>query len=772
MNNSPESAKIIEQIKKASNILVAVNQNPTVDELASALGLTLMLNKNDHRAVAVFSGEIPNVLYFLKPEKTFDRNVDGLRDFIIALDPKKADYLRYKVEDDLVKIFITPNNTVITPKDLNFSQGDYNIDLVIAIGVTKKDNLDKALSGHGRILHNAFVASVTIGETKSQLGSVNWHDSKAVSFSQLVGTLPPQVDRLYQDEKDFEPAMDKTVATALLTALVATTERFSNKKTTPDVMTLAAELMAQGANQQLIASELDSQEPGQKPSSGKTKLDQDKEVGVQIDKKDKAEDDKSKDDESADEAKEDSKADEAKKSEKANQKSDPEKEAKTDDDLDQDKGSEAGEADVDESEEQPAPKEEPQEAVSKTESAPEKKIDDKGESKPKSDDSGVKPTASIAADGALDLTEFNPDGQRAPKRRGSKGPKKAVSEDRLNKLKPAQPAAKVEDAEGQANNSDQLTENERALAAMAAEGKRAEDLDEFSKDYIETKRRQTADDLTRQLGEAIQTPPPAPVVPPVEEDLARADQTIEGEVDQLSARLQQQLEASEKRFQGATSDQVEVPSLDFQMSELPDLPAAVPAAPPVVPPTPPVAPAAPAPVAPPPTAPVVAPAQADPRIQPIGAKTQEPVSGEPNIKATFNATTSTAADMKQKALNVDRSQPLLSRNQNPTEEAIPAAMAPDPNVAMPTAPAAPAMPPMPPSFPPEFPPAAAPSAMPPPPPNPFGQTPPPPAAGNTAFPAAPPAQSIGQQDVSPNSIAASQVYPTPPDQSQFTIPGQ
>lgn len=50
--------------------------------------------------------------------------------------------------------------------------------------------------------------------------------------------------------------LDEQIATALLTGIVAETNRFSNEKTSPKVMTMSAQLMAAGANQQLIATNL------------------------------------------------------------------------------------------------------------------------------------------------------------------------------------------------------------------------------------------------------------------------------------------------------------------------------------------------------------------------------------------------------------------------------------------------------------------------------------------------------------------------------------
>ena len=109
--------QIIQKLKDSNNVLVTVNSNPSVDELSAALAITLCINKLNKHATAVFSGDVPPAIEFLNPEKTFENTVDSLRDFIIALDKEKADHLRYKVVDDMVKIFITPYRTTINEKD-------------------------------------------------------------------------------------------------------------------------------------------------------------------------------------------------------------------------------------------------------------------------------------------------------------------------------------------------------------------------------------------------------------------------------------------------------------------------------------------------------------------------------------------------------------------------------------------------------------------------------------------------------------------------------
>lgn len=253
MNDAGSQApkqQIVEKIKTSSNILVTVSKNPSVDALTAALGITIMLNDMNKHATAVVSGDIPPAITFLDPEQTFENTVDSLRDFIIALDKEKADHLRYKVEGDVVKIFITPYRTTLTQDDLDFSQGDYNVELVLALGVENKDDLDEALSAHGRILHDATVATIEAGDARSDLGTIDWSEPNASCISEMLVNLVEAI-------KSEDAGLNEQIATAFLTGIVSATDRFSNNKTTSKAMTMAAKLMAAGANQQLIASRLE-----------------------------------------------------------------------------------------------------------------------------------------------------------------------------------------------------------------------------------------------------------------------------------------------------------------------------------------------------------------------------------------------------------------------------------------------------------------------------------------------------------------------------------
>lgn len=261
-------SEVVGKIKSTNNILVTVSTNPTVDQFAACIALTLILNKVGKHANAVFSGQVPSTLDFLKPEKTLEKDTDSLRDFIIALDKSKADKLRYKVEDEVVKIFITPYRTSISEKDLEFSQGDFNVETVIALGVQDKDHLDSAILAHGRILHDAAVISINTTQ-KSKLGSINWNDERASSLCEMVADIASELDNKVFDSQN---------ATALLTGIVAETDRYSNDKAAPHTMSIAGLLMSAGASTQLVSTKLE--EGGTKSTSTTPLAAQDSDSGT------------------------------------------------------------------------------------------------------------------------------------------------------------------------------------------------------------------------------------------------------------------------------------------------------------------------------------------------------------------------------------------------------------------------------------------------------------------------------------------------------------
>lgn len=241
--------KVVEKIKNSENILIALSREPSVDEIAAAIGLAMFLDGIQKHTTAIYSGRVPDSLTFLQPTETFETNTDSLQDFIISLDKNKADHLRYKLEGDFVKIFITPYKSTLSEDDLTFSHGDYNVDFVIAINVSAADKLDQALREHSRIMRDASIVNVTTGDP-GHFGEIEWSNPTASSLCEMI------TDLVFAIQESDEKPLEHDVATTLLAGIVAATDRFSNNRTNPDTLGVASKLMSMGADQQLITSNI------------------------------------------------------------------------------------------------------------------------------------------------------------------------------------------------------------------------------------------------------------------------------------------------------------------------------------------------------------------------------------------------------------------------------------------------------------------------------------------------------------------------------------
>ena len=240
-------SEIAAKLAESHNILIALSSDPSVDEMSAAIGISLCLDRTGKRATAIYSGSTPNALEFLRPDEVFETSADALQDFVVAIDKDKADHLRYKLDGDYVKIFITPYKTRISEDDLEFSYGDFNIDLVLALNVANGVDLDAALREHGRIMHDAEIVNITTGNP-GKFGEIEWSDKKASSISEMIARLFLSMSR--------KLVIEQPDATALLTGIIAATDRFSNAKTTPVSLEVASELLKSGANRELISKNI------------------------------------------------------------------------------------------------------------------------------------------------------------------------------------------------------------------------------------------------------------------------------------------------------------------------------------------------------------------------------------------------------------------------------------------------------------------------------------------------------------------------------------
>lgn len=237
-----------EAIRQAETILLITGQHPNIDQTASTIALAAILRKFGKKVTAVISDDIPPASKFL-PTQLLDRDLGGMRDFIVQVDLSHAelDNVRYEVAEGRLNVNITPFSGGFSQRDVSFSYGDMHFDLVIVLGVASYSRIDKAYLQNAEKMRHIPLINIDFHRINEQYGAVNLLETSAASLSEILIALSESLQ---------SGLIDADIATTMLTALYAATDRFTAIHTTAKTMTVAAQMVAGGADQQKVVKAL------------------------------------------------------------------------------------------------------------------------------------------------------------------------------------------------------------------------------------------------------------------------------------------------------------------------------------------------------------------------------------------------------------------------------------------------------------------------------------------------------------------------------------
>lgn len=245
-----ETQQITELIKKSHHILIAFPKNFSVDAVASALALNLVLKKMGKLVDVVASDFVlPKNLSFLPNTDTITQNISGLQKFIITLRATKdqIEEFTYSVENDQLKIFITPKHGSFKKEDVNAGTSDYRYDLIFTLDTTDLESIGPLYQNFADFFYNTPVINIDHHTENEQYGQVNLTNLTAVATSEVLYHLFTEID---------PGLIDKDVATCLLTGLVAKTQSFKTPNVTPKTLEIASALMTTGADRDAVVKSL------------------------------------------------------------------------------------------------------------------------------------------------------------------------------------------------------------------------------------------------------------------------------------------------------------------------------------------------------------------------------------------------------------------------------------------------------------------------------------------------------------------------------------
>lgn len=245
-----------ELLKKSVAPLILIPAYPSRDALATGFALVLFL-QNAHKQVTLASERIETekeAVNFLTQPKQLAASITGARDFVLSFDTTRNKILQIRTEntEHEVRIYLTPESGAIDPRDFSFIPAHFKFDLVIVIGAPDKERLGRLYEENPDIFYEVPIVNIDNHSENELYGQINLVDITASSNAEI----------LFDTLEKFDPKLlTESVSEALLAGIIAATESFQKRNTTPKSLKLASFLMDQGADQQKIIRSLYKTQP-------------------------------------------------------------------------------------------------------------------------------------------------------------------------------------------------------------------------------------------------------------------------------------------------------------------------------------------------------------------------------------------------------------------------------------------------------------------------------------------------------------------------------
>ncbi len=239
----------LELIKKSNNILITTAENAKGDGISSSLALALILEKAGKQVTLVTCGESYKNFGFLPGIEKIKEDFSGVRDFIISLSLDKTGVgkVSYKVDGNRLHFFISPQGANFEKDDVSFSYGGFKFDAVVVLDSVDLESLGLIYDTNTEFFYNHPVINIDHHSENDYFGMINFVDLTASSTAEILVSIIESLNPSLIDEK---------VATCLLTGVIADTGSFQNANTTPKSLTVTAQLIAAGADHEMVIKNL------------------------------------------------------------------------------------------------------------------------------------------------------------------------------------------------------------------------------------------------------------------------------------------------------------------------------------------------------------------------------------------------------------------------------------------------------------------------------------------------------------------------------------
>ncbi len=249
-------AQFLELAKTGKHPLILMAPHPSRDALATGIALAHYFAGIGGAPTLAAVGVEKKLaeLSFLPCPSAVVESLSGSRDFVLSFNTEHNPILDVRTEklEHELRIHLTPEHGTIDPRDFSFILAKYKFDLVVTIGAPDKESLGELYEAHPDIFYEVPIVNIDCHGSNEQYGQLNLVEMTASSTAEIVAALLKEIG---------EEFLEDVVAEALLAGIMAATDSFQKKTTTPRSLELASYLMGRGADQQKIVKHLYKTQP-------------------------------------------------------------------------------------------------------------------------------------------------------------------------------------------------------------------------------------------------------------------------------------------------------------------------------------------------------------------------------------------------------------------------------------------------------------------------------------------------------------------------------
>lgn len=239
--------KVKDAIGKSNNIGIVVGQDPTLDQMAAALSLNILLSQVNKKSVVASPSEpIVQVSSLVGINKVQTSLGGDAGDLVVSFPYVEGEIekVSYTLENDLLNIIVKAGEKGLSfdERDVKYTRGSGKVDLLFVVGTARMSDLGDLVSGEK--IGDAKIVNIDNQKENQGFGDIVFVDPQASSVSEIVGDLVLNLG--------FH--IDRDAAQNLLDGVMEATTNFQDPRTTALALEIASLMMKSGATRGRSAS--------------------------------------------------------------------------------------------------------------------------------------------------------------------------------------------------------------------------------------------------------------------------------------------------------------------------------------------------------------------------------------------------------------------------------------------------------------------------------------------------------------------------------------